>query len=195
MAVVQAPNSAPAMLQHAVLFVIFLSACFFTWFVFFTFLVWCRLVCVALCDPIEIHSLAWHSSHSPVISPELVLEVESRMNRCYLPQTLVKSVSNRPKAFHHTRPKKPPPSALATVQETNRIGNWSRETQATSPPHQPEVPSEFTLLHGNTVTSPESPHCESRLDGSYQFTLCQSERLFCLGKPTLTSETCFANLG
>ena len=61
----------------------------------------------------------------PVISPELIMEVEARMNRAHVPSTLVKSatplVPNRAKAFHHARAKKAP-SGLATVQEGSRIG-------------------------------------------------------------------------
>ncbi|KAK3913599.1 Serine/threonine-protein kinase SIK3 [Frankliniella fusca] len=73
----------------------------------------------------------------PVISPELIMEVEARMNRAHVPPALVKSVPNRPKAFHHTRAKKAP-SGLATVQEGSRIGGRDTLKEVTSlhPPQE-----------------------------------------------------------
>jgi hypothetical protein len=62
-----------------------------------------------------------------VISPELVMEVEARMNRQYTPPNLHPAGTTIPvtvpRSKAYPRPKKP--SGLPTVQENNSRGKYS----------------------------------------------------------------------
>lgn len=57
-----------------------------------------------------------------VISPELVMEVEARMNRQYTPPNLHPAGTTVPRSKAYPRPKKP--TGLPTVQENNSRGKF-----------------------------------------------------------------------
>jgi hypothetical protein len=61
-----------------------------------------------------------------VISPELVMEVEARMNRQYTPPNLHPAGTTVPRSKAYPRPKKP--TGLPTVQENNSRGKFPLDT-------------------------------------------------------------------
>lgn len=75
----------------------------------------------------------------PVISPELVREVESRMNRSHLPPKFPPATTHvRPKCY--TRSRKP--SQLAIVEEGRRVthvGKWVIFIRKSFLPRQPQL--------------------------------------------------------